>query len=395
MNRIRYQPSLDYAQKSFASEKIDTILRAAEPANAFKKHFDASRFNRPTHILAFGKASIEMTNAAVECLGDRFARASVISSPELCAQSQFKNKFIDLLPATHPYPTTQNIQSTDQLVEHARSIPIEHQALVLVSGGGSAMLCSPKDGVTLDDLVSTSKRSMSSGSSIYELNALRSKQETLKAGGLAKLLCHAYQTDAYVLSDVIGNDIQTIASGPLVDQIPPSIKHTIIASNQTILDALCAWIAIEHIYPVDVMKQATGPASTLGQQMALKLIESTSKNPCAVCLGGEPTVDVGDSRCKGGPMLELALSCSLELSKTEFRWTVLTFASDGIDGPTDACGAVISNSMVQQSETQDAIRSSLESHDSLQMCDELGATIRTGATGTNVNDVALVIRWED
>jgi len=395
MNRIRYQPNLDHARKSFASEMIETILRAAEPANAIKKHFNKSRFNRPTHILAFGKASIEMTNAAIECLGDRFARASVISTPELCAQAQFKNKFVDLLTATHPFPTLQNIHSTNQLIEHARSIPADHQVLVLISGGGSALLCSPKEGVTLEDLATTSRTLMNSGASIHELNAERSKQETLKAGGLAEVLRHVYQTDAFVLSDVIGDDLRTISSGPLVDQLPPSIEHTIVANNQTILDALCAWIAIEHIHPVKVIKQVTGSANKLGQQIASKLIESSSDLPCAVSLGGEPTVDVEDADGIGGPMLELALSCAYELCKTEFRWTVLTFASDGIDGPTDACGAVISNDMIQSNQTQEAIRSSLESHDTLQMCDTLGATIRTGATGTNVNDVMLAIRWED
>jgi len=99
-------------------------------------------------------------------------------------------------------------------------------------------------------------------------------------------------------------------------------------------------------------------------------------------------------------MLELAIACADQLGSAPFRWTILTFATDGIDGPTDAAGAIITDDMLcrahtTKAETRKHIQCALTCHDSLTMCDTLHATIRTGHTGTNVNDIAVVIRWAD
>lgn len=393
MPTIRFQPNLDHPRKSLASDLITAVLNAVDPVAAFKKHFDPTTINAPTHILAFGKAAIPMTNAAIECLGTNFARATVISTPTLCAQAQFKNSFVDLLAADHPLPSHLSINATNQLIEHARSIPNDHQALVLISGGASAMLCSPKDGITLEHIIETTDALLRSGAPIQELNAQRSKLETLKAGGLAKILEHAARTDAYVLSDVIGDDLHTIASGPTY---VPSISHTIIASNQSALDALCAWVAIEHINPTHIQRDAIGFAADEAKGIAKTLIDSIEDTPCAVCLGGEPTVDTTNTTTPGtgGPVLELALACALELTKTNFHWTVITFATDGIDGPTNAAGAIITTDMLSNKHIIAQARQALTHHNALPICDSLGATIRTGPTGTNVNDIALVIRWD-
>ncbi len=397
MPTIRFQPNLDYPRKSLASDLITAVLGAVAPGAAMKRYFDPQSFSRPTHILAFGKASIEMTNAAIECLGTNFARATVISTPTLCAQAQFKNKFVDLLAADHPLPSHLSISATNELIEHARTIPHDHQALVLISGGASAMLCSPKEGITLERIIETTDALLRSGAPIQELNAARSKLETLKAGGLAKILEHITRTDAYVLSDVIGGDptenIRTIASGPVAE---PDIPHTIIASNQSALDALCAWVALEHINPIHTQRDAVGFAADEAKGIAKVLIDSIEDTPCAVCLGGEPTVDITNTSTpgSGGPMLELALACALELSTTDFHWTVITLATDGIDGPTNAAGAIITTDMLKDPTTIAQAQHALEHHNALPICDTLGATIRTGPTGTNVNDIALVIRWD-
>lgn len=391
---IRFQPDLDHAKKIMATGMIDAVLGAVDPQASLKKHFDPSDITTQTHILAFGKASIPMTNAAIECLGHRFARATVISSPELCAQTEFKNKFVDLLTADHPLPTKRNISATNQLIEHALSIPADHQALVLISGGGSAMLCAPKAGITLEQIVETTQSLLSAGAPIQEINQKRSSLEKLKAGGLCDVLKHVARAHAYVLSDVITDDLRTIASGPLIDQIPPAIKHTIIASNQAAIDALCAWIAYERIDPISINRAAVGFAYDEGKELAGLIIDSDARSPVAACLGGEPTVDTQDRTGTGGPMLELALSCALELTQTDFRWMVITLASDGIDGPTDAAGAIITNDMINDPATIECVRNALYEHDALTMCDAIGATIRTGATGTNVNDIAVAIRWD-
>ncbi len=393
-----FQPGLNIAHRHLACSLIETVLKALDPQTALAKHFDPTIFTRPTHILAFGKASIPMTNAAIACLGDRFARATVISTPQLCAQTQFKNPLVELLPADHPLPSRRNIDAANRLIEHAKSIPSNHQALILISGGGSALLCAPRDGITLEHIIQITNTLLKAGAPIQEINRARSKLETLKAGGLANILDHVAQADAFVLCDVIGDDrsttLQTIASGPVA---VPSINHTIIASNQTVLDTLIAWLARQHINLVDTQRQAIGPAADLGKALARKLINSNPHPPFAACLGGEPTVDTTTSTStqgSGGPMLELALAGALELARTDFRWTIITFATDGIDGPTDAAGAIITSDMLTPDRLEH-IGIALDAHNTLPMCDLLGATIRTGQTGTNVNDLAIAIRWDD
>lgn len=394
MHSIRFHPDLNYAKKILATDLIDAVLGASDPKRSFTQHFDPNAFTRPTHILAFGKAAVPMTNVAIECLGSNFARATVISTPELCLQTQFKDKFVELLAADHPLPTHRNIDAAISLIAHAKSIPNDHQGLVLISGGGSALLCSPRQFITLEHIIETTDALLRSGAPIQEINAARSKLETLKAGGLASLLEHVAQIDAFVLSDVIGDDLSIIASGPLVDRIPPTINHTIIANNQSALDALCAWTTYENIDLVHTHHDSVGYANDEGRRLARELIDSTHTPPIAVCLGGEPTVDTTGTTGTGGPILELALSCAQELAQTDFRWTIITFATDGIDGPTDAAGAIITNDMMNTPNAKSHVQIALQEHNALPMCDMLGATIRTGPTGTNVNDIALAIRWD-
>ncbi len=384
-----FQPNLDPTSKNLAWGLLKTILTSTNPQAVLVKHFDSTLFTRLTHILAFGKASIPMTNAAIECLGDRFARATVISTPQLCAQAQFKHNRIELLAADHPLPTKRNINATNRLIEHAQSIPRNHQALILISGGGSALLCSPKEDVTLEHLTQTTNTLLKSGAPIQKINQTRAQLETLKSGGLARILDHVVRIDALVLSDVIGDDIATIASGPVA---VPSIPHTIIANNQHALDTLIAWIASEQINLVSIQRQVTEHAAEQGKALVGKLINSDSHPPFAACLGGEPTVNTQSSTGTGGPMLELALAGALELTQTGFPWTIITFATDGIDGPTDAAGAIITNDMLKP-EHIPSIQNALDEHNTLPMCDLLGSTIRTGETGTNVNDLAVAIRW--
>ncbi|MBL4698877.1 MAG: DUF4147 domain-containing protein [Phycisphaerales bacterium] len=391
MPDIRYQPDLDHASRTLPSEIINAVLQAVDPHAAMHSHFDKATINAPTHILAMGKASIPMTNTAIECLGDRFARATVISTPTLVAQSQFKNKFVELLAGDHPLPSQRSIDATALLIEHAKSIPADHQALVLISGGASALLCSPRDGVTLEEIIDTTDTLLRSGASIQEINEARSKLDSLKAGGLGRMLSHVIRTDAYVLSDVIGDDLNTIASGPTNI---PTINHTIIANNQTALDALVACSAINQINMTHTQRDAVGFATDEAARITTILNDSTQATPTAVCLGGEPTVDTAGSTGNGGPMLELALSCALNLAESDYRWTVIAFATDGIDGPTDAAGAIITSEMLRDPTLLANAQTALDEHNSLPICDTLGATIRTGPTGTNVNDISIVIRWD-
>lgn len=394
MRTMRFMPKLDQRRRSLAQQIARTTLRAADSGAALAKHFDHGAHSHPTHVLAFGKAAIAMTNAAIELLGDRFVRATVLAPPALCADFGFKSKLVELLPADHPLPTPRNVHAAQVLGEHAMSIPEDHDAIVLISGGGSAMLCAPKPRVTLEEIIETTRSMLRAGAPIGQINAARARLETLKGGGLAKLLGHVRQSRAYVLSDVIGDDLETIASGPLIDRHPPRIRHTLIAGNDTAIDALLAWCAIEGVGCASPLRHASGQSDDEGRRLAQTLLATRADAPCAACMGGEPTVDTAGSEGVGGPMLELAVSAALELAPSKQRWSVIALTTDGIDGPTDAMGAIITSDMLDNPLSVRAAQMALREHNTLPICDTLGGTIRTGPTGTNINDIAIAIRHE-
>ncbi len=400
MPDARFHPSLDIQSASFASRLIDRVLAAVDPGRTLQARLDSVRHNHPTHILAMGKASVAMTHAAIEHLGPRFARATVITSDEITARNQFKNKFVELLVGDHPLPAQRSLESTRKLIEHARSIPKDHHVMVLISGGSSAMLCGIESAEALEQLVSQTDQHMRAGASIHELNAMRSKLDPIKLGGLAKHLGQLKneQIRVYLLGDVIEQPNapveSVIGSGPMWSPTAASrTEHTIIADNHTALDALCAMLASEGIGLSHIKRRATGFASDEGAQLAQALSASGDQAPCAVCLGGEPTVRVGARSGIGGPMLELAARAAVELSGADFPWTVISLATDGVDGPSGVAGAVFTHDMLRNPDAIRQLKSAIERHDTLGICDQLGATIRTGHTGSNVNDLAMVIRW--
>lgn len=351
--------------------------------------------DQPTHIIAFGKASIAMTSGAIEHLGDRFARATVLAPEALALGAQFKNKLVATHPCDHPLPTQRNINATRELLDHARSIPDDHRVLVLISGGASAMLCSPRPRVTLGEIRQTTKDMLRRGAPIDELNAARARLETLKHGGLANELRHVPQRFVFLLSDVIGDDTAVIASGPMHDGNPPSSPHMVIAANDTAVDALGAWCARQEIACEAVLRGVRGESGRVGAELARTLIGSTATGPCAVALGGESTVDAADSDGIGGPALELGLAAAQLLAEQTFDWTILSLTTDGMDGPSEAAGMVLTSAMLCNPAKRDELARALDRHDARTMCDTLGATITTGPTGTNVNDVAIAIRWPD
>ncbi len=393
MTPIRFQRGLPEREQRVATEIIRSVLRGADPARAMRTHLSHMPKDTPTHILAFGKASIAMCAGAMNALGSTFARATVLAPEANTLNTQFKSKLVALYPCDHPLPTERNIEATKQLLEHARSIPDDHRVLVLISGGASAMLCHPQPRATLGQIRQITKDMLAHGSSIQEINAARSPLETLKAGGLAKELMHTTDRYCFLLSDVIGNDPSIIGSGPMHDAFPPRTPHVIVASNASALDAVAAWCAGASINCFHIDRGVTSESADAGRSLAHRLARASFNAPTAVAIGGESTVNTHGAGGIGGPTLELTLSASLALSEHDFDWSVIGFTTDGIDGPSGVAGCGLTASMLNAPIKRQGIESSLRHHDTLSICDTLGATIRTGPTGTNVNDIAIAIRW--
>lgn len=390
---IRFQSGLPEREPRIATEILRAVLRAADPERAMRAHLSHLPKDTPTHILAFGKASIAMSAGAIDALGSSFARATILAPEANTLNAQFKSKLVAMYPCDHPLPTERNIDATRHLLEHAHSIPEDHRVLVLISGGSSAMLCHPQPRASLGQIRQMTKDMLARGSSIHEINAARSQLETLKAGGLARELMHVADRYCFLVSDVIGDDPSVIGSGPMHDAFPPRTPHVVVASNASALDALAAWCAGESINCFHIDRGVGGDASDAGRSLAHRLSRASLSSPLAVALGGETTVNTHGNDGIGGPTLELTLSAALALSQHEFDWSVIGFTTDGIDGPSGVAGCVLTSSMLTAPIKRQAIESAIRHHDTLSICDTLGATIRTGPTGTNVNDIAIAIRW--
>ena len=385
MTAINLSSSLDPGVQRVARALIGEVLRACDPAELVRASIDFEQYDSPTHVLAFGKASAGMTKACIEGLADLFAGGIVLCPDAIIPQTQ--DDCLRYFGVDHPSPTTRNVEATSVLAEYARSIPAPDSCIVCISGGGSAHLCSPRPGVTLEEIVQTTKALNASGATIHELNQARRSLETLKAGGLAELLSHVHHCSTVVLSDVLGDDLNTIASGPMLSTANP-VDHAVVGNHRTALDAAVRFfksLGAPIGFQADMV---SGDSSEQGRLLAKRFLEST-KSVCVIA--GETTVDIGGSSGMGGPCMETLVSSAVHLAESGYSdWVCIGLATDGIDGPTDAAGGILTGGMLTSFANKQIARKLLAEHDALSFLDTIGGTIRTGPTGTNLNDLCLI-----
>jgi hydroxypyruvate reductase len=266
----------------------------------------------------------------------------------------------------------------------------EDLLICLISGGGSSLVVAPRDGVTLEEIQSKTFSLLASGATIQEINALRRQMDRLKGGGLARAT--GANIISLILSDVIGNSLETIASGPTVD---PSLGKRV--QNNVLGDLHHAAEAARHQAENEVFAARTldlqiqGEAKDVGLQLARSLREARGKNDGQFCMiaGGETTVTIGGPG-KGGRNQELALAAVDELGGLK-DVLLVSLATDGDDGPTDAAGAVVNGETSQRAEALGMSAAEyLARNDAYPFFDRLGDLLKPGYTGTNVNDLILL-----
>lgn len=414
---------------------VDAILRAADPARAVRDAWAPALDSADRVVLlAAGKASAPMTEAALDRVAPRVVSGAVTCVPE------HESRLADLIakhaipvrvfPADHPLPTERNLEAADAIAQTASAAGPDDTVLALISGGASAHLTSPSAGFTIDDLRAVTDALLRAGATINELNAVRKHLERLKGGGLARLI-HPARADVLVLSDVLGDPLDTIGSGPtapdpsthaealdalgthdltgahpavaahldrgVLGQIPETPKpgdpifehfsHTVIANNQAAIDAAAAEAESIGLRIHRVQPGVQGEAAEVGRTLVAEL--KTLARPACVILGGETTVTVGQAPGHGGRNQELALAAAIDLDPVPDA-AVLAFATDGVDGPTDAAGSIVTPTTAGQLANAGIDpRASLADHDSHTALGRIGALIRTGPTGTNINDITV------
>ncbi len=414
-------------------------LRAVDPAPAVRAALaQAPLPPRPTLLLAVGKAAPAMALAATASHAFPLCGALVITARGHTAGFAFPAGW-QVYEAGHPLPDADGETAARQVELALRLAPAEAQLLLLLSGGASALLPAPAPGLTLADVQAVTQALLRCGATIHEINTVRKHLERLKGGGLARLW-GARPLRALVLADVVGEDLAVIGSGPvtpdpttfaeawavlesyaLLEQVPPAVLDYLQrgrrgeVSETPKADAACfAQVAVEIVaanrHAVQAAAQAAqalgytplvlgahleGEAREVGRAVAglarsvLHLGWPTSP-PLALIWGGETTVTVRGSG-RGGRNQELALAAAIALAGLE-GVGLLAFSTDGRDGPTDAAGAFVDGTTwARLRQAGIDPRRALADNNSYTALDAVGALFRTGPTGTNVNDLIILL----
>lgn len=465
---------------------LDTILRAAlkaaDPAEAVRRHWPEVELGAAERVFVVGagKAGATMAAAAADLLGPRLV-GGIVAVPAsslasgLAPQTPHVSRLthhdslqcssssrITFIPAGHPQPDSGSLQAGEAIAgllnaqagkPAATTAGITERDLVLAlfSGGGSALMELPVAGVTLEALQSLNDQLLRSGAPVTDLNCVRKHLSRIKGGGLARLAAPA-RIIALILSDVIGDPLDVIASGPAVpdpttvadaqailsqrglgqmpiasalretpkpgDPIFERVTNILIGSNamarQAAADA-ARGLGFEVETPELVVEgearawgerlvASRGFPTAEGAENAEKANENSAHSvfsavsndkTSAVILGGETTVTVRGNGL-GGRNQELALAAALELDGMRERIVIASVGTDGIDGPTPAAGAWATPDTAARARALGLDAAAmLANNDSYSFFAALGDCILTGPTGTNVNDLVIVLTYRD
>lgn len=394
--------------------------------------FDLNKF-RNILVIGGGKATGAMAYALEEILGKRITTGAI----NVPYSNQYETKIIKISEASHPVPDEAGVEGTRLIMSLVNQTKKEDLVICLISGGGSSLMPLPVEGVLLEDKKTLTDALIKSGAAIKEINAVRKHLSALKGGWLAKKAYPATVLNL-ILSDVVGDSLDTIASGPtvpdpttfidaqkilhkynlwktapnsvrkvlsegvegLIEDTPkpkdPSFKrvHNVILGNiKTASLATFEYLKSEGLNAKLLSTNIEGEAREVGKTFVQTGLEKSSNQvlpkPMGFVWGGETTVTV-KGKGAGGRNQELALAAALQLDNR--ACTVASLSTDGIDGPTDAAGAIVDSfTVVRAQQLGLNANEFLADNNSYGFFEKLNDLIITGPTGTNVNDISVMI----
>ena len=404
---------------------LEGALPDAEPVPSL---IDAAEANR---LIAVGKAAFGMAREVQARLAKKLRDALVIM-PHSQSQPGISLPGMRIITSAHPLPDASSEAAGRAALDFVASTRHGELILIALSGGTSALMAVPAEGVKLADKSAITSGLLRSGASIRELNAVRKHLSAIKGGLLLRAAPPGVRLLSLILSDVPGNDLGTIGSGPVAadattfadavavlkrrglwGRAPEAIRahlergaageiretvkrgdpeldratNLVIADNATAIEA-AADTAAGLGYQLERARDLAGEANDVGSAMATHLSSIERDRVCMIA-GGEPVVTVRGAG-KGGRAQQCALAMALELDRIEpdRRLVALFAGTDGIDGPTEAAGAIITATTVRRAKEADVDPSSaLERNDAYNLFNRLGDLIITGPTGTNVGDI--------
>jgi glycerate 2-kinase len=399
---------------------VEQVLRAREDLDRYERIF----------VVGAGKAGGTMARAVEQLLKGRISAGCINVKDGDTA----KTRVIETRPCGHPVPDERGLDGARRIAEICAEAGENDLVICLLSGGASALMPYPAPPITLGEKRETTTLLLASGASIHEINAVRKHLSGIKGGQLARLAAPA-RVLSLILSDVVGDDLDVIGSGPtapdastfqdafavlkkyeLRDRVPArvrerlrngaretpkagdplfeNVENIIVGSNQKSLES-AARAAKDLGYRTIILSSTIeGETKDVARMHAaiarqIRTYEQPARPPACVISGGETTVTMlNGSAGKGGRNQEFALAAAIDAAGLE-DILILSAGTDGTDGPTDAAGAVADGTTVARANSKafDALRD----HDAYPLFEELGDLIITGSTGTNVMDLHLIL----
>jgi len=397
--------------------------------------FDLAKYDRII-VVGWGKASALMAEELERILGERISRGLVVV-PEFQKKLPILRR-IKFETSTHPLPTEKGVRAAKMILDKLEGFGEDHLIICLVSGGGSALIPLPVDGVSLDDLRQTTTLLLRSGADIKEMNCVRKHLSQILGGKLIERTAGA-EVLSLVVSDVVGDDLGTVSSGPtmpdlttfamamsvlekyeIMAALPASVRRTIllgvqgkvsetpkpgnpifsrthnllIGSNSDACAGAKTCLESRGYSVPTVMESVSGEARSFGEKLADLARTSSAEGRWAAVAGRETTVTVkGPGR--GGRNEEVVLSAAMALDGSRSR-TVISFGTDGLDGTSYAAGAIADSKTLERARQMRLDpRKFLEENNSQSFFEKLGDLVVTGPTGTNVNDVTMILVGHD
>jgi glycerate 2-kinase len=425
-------------------------LAAVEPGAAVRRHVECSgdelivagrsydlRDVDKVWVVGGGKASCAMAASLSSLLGERIAGGLVVTKYGHTDRGLDTGP-VEVIEAGHPVPDEAGVHGARRLVDLVKGASGRDLVLVVLSGGGSALLSLPAPGLSLSDLRETTRLLLRSGASIVEQNMVRKHLSRIKGGELARQIAPA-RAICLVLSDVVGDPLDAIASGPtypdpttygdacevlrkydLTNLVPAEVRehletgrvgcrpdtpkpqdilfqhvqHVVVGNNRLAAEAAVATARAEGLDALLLSTFVEGEAREVARVAVAMIREMVCYDrpvarPACIVWGGETTVTVRGEG-KGGRNQELALAAAIRIADLP-DVLLVALGTDGTDGPTDAAGAAATGDTVRRARALGLDPGAyLSNNDSYSFFDVLGDLIRTGPTGTNVNDLLFM-----
>ncbi|MFM1976393.1 MAG: hypothetical protein RL145_1239 [Pseudomonadota bacterium] len=402
--------------RTMLTDYFAAAIEAASPRLVLPPALPKDWVKGKTIVLAYGKAAAEMALVAAKTLDRPVTGLAVTRHGH---GVDLSHTGIELIEARHPVPDDYSLQAGTKMLELAATAGPDDRVLFLASGGGSALLCAPADGISLAEKQAMTDALVRSGAPIQDINLVRRHLSRVKGGRLGAVAgARGAELLTYVISDVAGDDPALVASGPSIASnfdpegalsvlakagiaVPELVRRAIlnnqpapigdhpvkvIATNGDALAAVESRARADGWNVIDAGKALTGDAATCGKAHALRA-QKYARMPGRHLMisGGELTVTKARKDGQGGPNLEYLVGLMSALPAVA-KVEALAGDTDGIDGTQDNAGGYLQASWVQQSDAAHA----LDSNRTYPLVERLGGLIMTGPTRTNVNDIRLI-----